>query len=175
MSGPRLRSTPDVPGADVSGAPADHARPAGIDVRGPRFGASITTIVLATALIAGVDWLVAVQTAVFAVGALAGLRYAPYGVVFRFLRRRLDLGAPPELEPEGPPRFAQLCGLVVAGGATAALASGAQTLGWVLTGVVLALSSLLALTGVCVGCELYLAGRRLRHRVATNPDGPGPT
>ena len=34
-------------------------------------------------------------------------------------------------------------------------------IGWIAVGVVLALSALLALTGICVGCELYLAGQRL--------------
>jgi len=58
-----------------------------IDPRGPRFSAVITTIVLAVALITGSAWLLAAQVAVFAVGALAGLRYAPYGLVYRRLAR----------------------------------------------------------------------------------------
>lgn len=136
-----------------------------IDVRGPRFGAGLTTAVLAVALLARLEWLVAAQTVVFGVGAVAGLRYAPYGAVFRLVRRVLDLGPPPELEAEAPPRFAQLCGFVVGAAATVALAAGAAVVGWVLVGVVLGLSSLLLLTGVCVGCELYVAGQRLRHRL----------
>jgi hypothetical protein len=39
--------------------------------------------------------------------------------------------------------------------------------------VVLALSVLLAATGLCVGCELYLVGQRLRQRSAGNADGSG--
>jgi hypothetical protein len=46
--------------------------------------------------------------------------------------------------------------------ALVAFALGATTVGWVAVGVVLALSALLALTGICVGCELYLVGQRLR-------------
>jgi hypothetical protein len=136
-----------------------------IDIRGPRFGAAVTMTVLAVALVvqgpvgAG---LVAWQVAVFAIASLAGLAWSPYGTLFRLLKRRLDLGPPPATEPEGPPRFAQLCGLVFAGAGLVALLLGAPTLGWVLVGVVLALSALLALTGVCVGCELYLLGARLR-------------
>lgn len=138
-----------------------------IDVRGPRFGAAITTVVLATALVVQGTvgtWLVAWQVAVFAVATIGGLAVSPYGAVFRLVKRRLDLGAPPEVEPEAPPRFAQLCGLVVAGAGLVALVAGATTLGWVLVGVVLALSTLLATTGLCVGCELYLLGARLRSR-----------
>lgn len=136
-----------------------------IDVRGPRFGAAITTAVLATALVVQGTvgtWLLAWQVAVFAVATIAGLAWSPYGAVFRLIKRQLALGAPPEVEPEAPPRFAQLCGLVFAGGGLVALLAGATTLGWVLVGIVLALSTLLATTGICVGCELYLLGARLR-------------
>ncbi len=42
-----------------------------IDPRGPRFGAVITTVVLAAVLVTGSPWLLAAQVAVFAVGALA--------------------------------------------------------------------------------------------------------
>ena len=138
-----------------------------IDVRGPRFSAGITATLLAVALIVRGSVgtaIVAWQTAVFAVAALAGLRWSPYGNLFRFLKRRFELGPPPATELEGPPRFAQLCGLIVAGGGLVALLLGATLLGWVLVGVVLALSSLLALTGLCIGCELYLVGQRLRAR-----------
>ena len=61
------------------------AVPREIDVRGPRFAAWVTAVVLAIALILGSGTLVAVQAVVFAVGAFAGLRYAPYGAVFRRL------------------------------------------------------------------------------------------
>ena len=54
-----------------------------VDVRGPRAAAWITSAVLAVALLTGSGALVALQAAVFAVGAFAGLRYAPYGVLFR--------------------------------------------------------------------------------------------
>lgn len=138
-----------------------------VDVRGPRFGAALTTTVLATALVVqgsvGVA-LVAWQVVAFAVATVGGLAWSPYGNLFRLLKRRLDLGPPPATEPEGPPRFAQLCGLVVAGAGLLALVLGATTLGWVLVGVVLALSALLALSGLCIGCELYLLGQRLRAR-----------
>ncbi len=142
-----------------------------IDVRGPRFGAAITTLVLATALViqgpVGVA-LVAFQTAMFAISTFAGLAWSPYGSLFRVVKRRLDLGPPPETELEGPPRFAQLCGFVVAGIGVVAFALGGAdaVVGWVAVGIVLALSSLLALTGICVGCELYLVGARLRARGA---------
>lgn len=138
-----------------------------IDVRGPRFGAAITTVVLALALIvqgAVGTALVAWQVVVFAVATFAGLAWSPYGNVFRAVKHRWDLGPPPETEPEGPPRFAQACGFAFAGAGLVALLVGAELIGWILVGVVLALSTLLATTGFCVGCELYLLGQRLRSR-----------
>lgn len=140
-----------------------------IDRRGPRFGAAVTTVVLATALVVqgpvGIA-LVVWQTVAFALGSLLGLRYSPYGNLFRLLKARLDLGPPPETEPEGPPRFAQTCGLAVLVVADVAFLVGAATVGWVAVGVVLVLSTLLASTGICVGCELYGVGARLRARRA---------
>lgn len=140
-----------------------------IDVRGPRFGAAITTVVLAAAIVVQGTVgtvLLAWQVLAFAIATFAGLRWSPYGNLFRAVKRRFDLGPPPETEPEGPPRFAQLCGLIFAGGGLVAVLAGAELLGWILVGIVLALSSLLAFTGLCVGCELYLFGQRLRTRSA---------
>src|SRR3954453_23433014 len=89
------------------------AVPPEIDVRGPRFAAWVTAVVLAVAVVQGSGTLVAVQAVVFAVGAFAGLRYAPYGVLFRLLvGPRLGPGG--GREPEAPPRFTQLVGLLFA-------------------------------------------------------------
>jgi hypothetical protein len=129
-----------------------------IDVRGPRFGAAITSLVLATALLVqgGVGTaLVVWQWAMFAIAAVLGLRHSVYGNLFRAVKRRLDLGPPPATEPEAGPRFAQACGLAVLTVALVALALGATTVAWVAVGTVLALSLLLASTDVCIGCLLY--------------------
>jgi hypothetical protein len=141
-----------------------------IDVRGPRFSAAVTTAVLGVAIVAQgalgtalLSW----QVLAFAVSSLAGLAWSPYGNLFRFLKRLLDLGPPPATETEAPPRFAQTCGLLVAGAGLVAVLSGATTLGWVLVAVVLVLSTLLATTGLCIGCELYLLSARLRSRATT--------
>jgi hypothetical protein len=142
-----------------------------IDVRGPRFGAAITTAVLATALVVqgavGIG-LVAWQWLTFLISTVAGLAWSPYGNLFRFVKRRFELGPAPDVETEGPPRFAQACGLAVATIALVLFAVGATTAGWVAVGIVLALSALLALTGICVGCELYLLGQRARRRNRTD-------
>ena len=132
-----------------------------VDVRGPRAAAWVTSAVLAVALLTGSGVLVAVQAAVFAVGALAGLRYAPYGVLFRVLVAP-RLGPVREREPEAPARFAQLVGLVFAVVGAAGYLSGAPLVGAVATGLALVAALLNAATGLCLGCELYLTVRRAR-------------
>ena len=131
-----------------------------VDVRGPRFAAWVTSAVLAVGLLTASGPLVAVQAVVFAVGAFAGLRYAPYGVLFRrFVAPRL--GPVREREPEAPARFAQLVGLVFAVVGAAGFALGAPTVGFVATGLALVAALLNAATGFCLGCELYLTARRV--------------
>ncbi len=137
-----------------------------IDVRGPRFSAGITSVVLAVALLAGSGALVAVQATVFAVGAFAGLRYAPYGVLFRRLVAP-RLGPVREREPEAPVRFAQLVGLLFAVVGAAGYLLGAPLVGAVATGLALVAALLNGATGFCLGCELYLTVRRALPARAT--------
>jgi hypothetical protein len=136
------------------------AVPREIDVRGPRFAAWVTAVALAVALILGSGALVAVQAVVFAVGAFAGLRFAPYGVLFRVLVAP-HLGPVREREPEAPPRFAQLVGFVFAVVGAVGYLLGAPVLGAVATGFALIAALLNAATGFCLGCELYLIARRV--------------
>ncbi len=131
-----------------------------VDVRGPRFAAWVTTVVLAVALLTANGWLVAEQAAVFAVGALAGLRYAPYGLLFRLLVAP-RLGPVREREPEAPPRFAQLVGLAFALVGAGGYLLGTPLVGAVATGLALVAALLNAATGFCLGCELYLTVRRV--------------
>ena len=135
------------------------SRPTMVDPRGPRFGAAITSAVLAVALILQSGWLVAVQAVVFGIGGIAGLRYAPYGVLYRtFVAPRLS--PPAEREPEAPPRFAQAVGLVFSVIAVIGFASGAGWLGIAATAVTWVAAFLNATFGFCVGCESYLLIRR---------------
>jgi hypothetical protein len=131
-----------------------------IDPRGPRFGALITTGVLVIVLITSSAWLLAAQAAVFAIGAVFGLRYAPYGLVFRALIRP-RLGPPKELEDEAPPRFAQGVGLLMAVIGVIGYATGLTPLGVVASALALIAAFLNGAFGLCLGCELYLLIRRI--------------
>ncbi|MGY1794789.1 DUF4395 domain-containing protein [Geodermatophilus sp. SYSU D00525] len=130
-------------------------------MRGPRSAAWVTSAVLAVVLLTASGELAAVQAVVFAVGAAAGLRYAPYAVLFRTLVAP-RLGPAREREPEAPVRFAQFVGFVFAGVGAAGYLLGAPVLGAVATGLALVAALLNAATGFCLGCELYLTVRRAR-------------
>jgi Domain of unknown function (DUF4395) len=142
-----------------------------IDPRGPRFAALVTTVVLVVVLITGSGWLLAAQAVVFATGAAFGLRYSPYGLLYRWLIRP-RLGPPGELEAEAPPRFAQAVGVVFAVAGVAGYAAGVTWLGAAATALALVAAFLNGAFGFCLGCEMYLLIRRIRPgRQALVPAG----
>ena len=140
-----------------------------IDPRGPRFAATLTSVVLALVLLTApgtlATVLLAAQTAVFAVGAVAGVQHTPYALLFR-TRVRPRLGAPGEVEDAAPPRFAQAVGLGFALVGLIGLLTGVTTLGLVAVGFALAAAVLNAAIGFCLGCEIYLLTKRVAHRPA---------
>ena len=138
-----------------------------VDRNGMRGGAGISAVVLLVAYL--LDWRAAVPVVggALAIGALLGLRYSPLGASYRFLKKTFKLRIPVEPEVEPPPRFAQLLGFAVLGlGTVGFYAVGSPTFGWACALLVTALQTLLAVTGICVGCELYLVGKRLGARSA---------
>ena len=138
------------------------SRPTGIDPRGPRFGAAITTVVLSVALVLASPLVLAAQAVVFAIGALAGPARQPYGIVFaRLVRPRLS--PPDHLEDPAAPRFAQACGLAFSLVGLAGFALGATWLALAATGMALAAAFLNAAFDFCLGCEIYLRLARLRR------------
>lgn len=134
-----------------------------IDVRGPRFGAAVTAVVLAVVLITGSAWLLAWQTLAFALGAAGGVGRSPYGWLFRRAVRP-RLGPPTEFESPQPPRFAQAVGLAFATVGLVGYATGVQGIGLAATGAALAAAFLNAAFGYCLGCEMYLLVRRVTVR-----------
>ena len=137
-----------------------------VDPRGLRLAAWITTVVLAVVLLTGSWVLLAVQTAIFAVGTLAGLRWAPYGLLYRLVVAP-RLGPPAELELAAPPRFAQGVGFAFALVGTVGYTTGLALLGVVATACALAAAFLNAAFGLCLGCELYLLVLRILRTEAT--------
>ncbi|HET9188372.1 MAG TPA: DUF4395 domain-containing protein [Acidothermaceae bacterium] len=131
-----------------------------VDPRGLRFNAGVTAVVLAAVVLTNNVWLLAAQAAVFGVGAIAGLRFSPYGVLFRTLVAP-RLGPPAHREAEAPPRFAQGVGLAFAVVGVAGFAAGVTWLGVAATALAWAAAFLNAAFGFCMGCETYLLIRRV--------------
>jgi hypothetical protein len=130
-----------------------------LDPRGVRFAATVTTVVLAVVLLTGSGVLAALQAVVFAIPVVAGMRWSPYGALFRTLLAP-RLGPPREREDAAPVRFSQAVGLVFAAVAAIGYLSGATVLGIVATAFALAAAFLNAAFGFCLGCEMYgLLGR----------------
>ncbi|MFC6152913.1 DUF4395 domain-containing protein [Nocardioides yefusunii] len=138
--------------------------PGQVDPRGPQFAAWITVlllaVVLATAPSAVSVVVLAVQTVFFALGAALGVARTPYAWLFRTLVRP-RLAPPVEWEEPQPPRFAQAVGLAFAVVGLVGLLAGATTVALVAVGFALAAALLNAAFGFCLGCEMYLLGKRL--------------
>ena len=79
---------------------------------------------------------------------------------FQLVQPRFGEGA---LEDSRPPRFANMVGVVVLSAATVAFLVGVPIVGWALGSLVAALALLATTTGLCVGCEIYRIGARLRR------------
>lgn len=138
-----------------------------VDPRGPRFGAVITSTVLAVILLTAPSTLATalliLQTVVFGLGAFAGLQFHPYGWIYRtFVRPRL---APPaELEDSAPLRFAQLVGFLFAAVALIGTLTDSTTVALGAVGFALGAAFLNAAFNICLGCEMYLLGKRIASR-----------
>jgi Domain of unknown function (DUF4395) len=131
-----------------------------VDVRGPRFVAWITTAVLVVTLITSAvssraaAVILSVQAVVFAIGAIAGPKRHPYGLVFASLVAP-RLGPVRDREPVPPLKFAQLVGLIFAVAGVAGFVTGALYVGVVATGAALVAALLNAAFGICLGCQIY--------------------
>jgi hypothetical protein len=134
-----------------------------IDARGPRFGAVITTAVLATTLATNSLWVIVVQAAVFAIGAFKGPQFTPYAFVYKNLvKPRLNGDVP--TEDVRPPQFAQSIGLLFALTAIVGLTIGVNAIFTVAVAFALAAAFLNAAFNFCLGCEIYLLLLRARSK-----------
>lgn len=136
-----------------------HARP-GVDPRGPRFAAWVTTAVLAIVLVTSWWPLLAAQAVVFAIGAFAGLHVAPYSLIYKLVVAP-RLRPPTEREDQAPLRFAQGVGFGFAVLGTLGYLFDVPVLGVVATAFALAAAFLNAAFAFCLGCETYLLIQRI--------------
>jgi hypothetical protein len=133
-----------------------------LDPRGPRFAAALTSVVLIVVLATGWGWLALAQAVVFGLTA-ADPRRGPYALLYRTLVAP-RLSPTSEREDAAPVRFAQVVGCVFLTVAAIGYLAGSVTLGTVFAALGLLAAFLNAAFGLCLGCEAYLAARRLTAR-----------
>jgi hypothetical protein len=134
-----------------------------IDARGPRFGATITTTVLAVALVTQNKWVLLAQGLIFLIGAVRGPQFTPYGLIFKnIVKPRLSKVGP--TEDVRPPKFAQAVGFIFALVGTIGAFAGADLVFTIATGFALAAAFLNSAFNYCLGCELYLLGLRFTSK-----------
>jgi len=131
-----------------------------IDARAPRFNQGTVGVLGAVALLTGWWWLFGVLALQLLLGLTLGRRWClPCVASFRFVQPLLGEG---RVEDARPPRFANMIGATLLTATTLVYLVGLQTAGAVLGGIVTVLALLAALSGLCVGCELYRLLARLR-------------
>lgn len=128
-----------------------------IDLRATRFSALITSILLGLALVFGPLFglpLIAIETFVFAIGAIMGMKSQPFLALYgKYIRPRRGVDA--ELVDEKPHRFTASVGMLL--GCTSLLAGvmSASVLYYVVTGIAFAAALVHAALGKCLGCAWY--------------------
>lgn len=131
-----------------------------IDARGPRTLQATVAIVTGLAFLLKAPWLVGLMAAQLVIGLTLGRRWClPCVFWFKVLQPRIGEG---RIEDARAPRFANILGALFLTTATILFIAGLATAGWVVTLMVTALASLAAISGICVGCEMYAAWARAR-------------
>jgi hypothetical protein len=165
--------------------PANVSPRRGIDPRGPRVAAGITSVLLLVDVFLGLTtpigatvveratepaFLLLVVIAALFLWGVVSPHTAPWGALYRALIQP-RLSPPTDLEDPRPPRFAQGVGLVVT---TIGLILHLVGLPWALpvaAAAAFVAAFLNAVFGLCLGCQLYLllqrAGVLGRERPAT--------
>lgn len=148
----------------------DSKTPKLIDARQPRLGQGITgTLLLLNFVLAPkTPVVIPLLAVVMGFASLFGPKFNLYAYLFKALKPRF--GPPKELEEPWPPRFANLLGFIfLTCGTIAFYAFDSSVAAWGLGLLVAALALLAAITGLCVGCEFFVIGRRIatKGRVAS--------
>lgn len=131
-----------------------------IDARAPRFNQATVGLVSLLAVVSGWWPLLGVLAAQLAIGLRFGRQYClPCVAYFELVQPRFGEGP---IEDSRPPRFANQIGLAVLSTAAVAHIAGLTAIGTGLGLLVAGLAMLAAVTGLCLGCELYRIGARLR-------------
>ena len=143
-------------------------KPTGIDPRGPRFGATITAVLLLVDVFISIPLatapinveahgyvLLVVLSGIFLWGAVGGVQQSPSGLFFaKFIRPRLK--APTFVESPAGPTFSQAVGFIVTITGVLLYLADVPAAVPVAAAIAFVAAFLNSAFGYCLGCEIYL-------------------
>jgi hypothetical protein len=143
--------------------------PRGLDPRGPRFGAGITSVLMLAVIYLSLDesttslaiGVMAFAVAMFVIGSALGPARHPYSYIYKFTVRPM-LKAPTALEDARPVRFAQVVGLLVTGSGLVLHLMAVPNALPIAAAAAFIAAFLNAVFAYCLGCQMYLGLKRLR-------------
>lgn len=147
------------------------ARSKQVDSAIPRGKAAFHAVIPAAAFLLGHPtgtWIAAITGVVMLASVLAGPRGSVFGLLFQNVVRPLINIKPGRVEEAAPHRFAELVGALFLLAASAVETAGLSGLSQALILIVVALATLNALAGICVGCQLYLVFKRTQAKLGTS-------
>ena len=164
--------------------------PQGLDPRGPRFGAGITSILMLVVIYMSLDsassnqgwfaisplsgsvfspetnlhypalYVMLFAFAMFIFGTVLGPARHPYSYLYKATLRKA-LKEPSSLEDPRPVRFAQLIGLIVTGSGAALYLLGIPLALPIAAAIAFVAAFLNSVFAFCLGCQMYIGLKRL--------------
>lgn len=142
--------------------------PKGLDPRGPRFGAAITSVLMVLVIYLSLDpatiaialGIMIFSVSMFVIGTAVGPAKHPYSYVFKYLVRPA-LKPPTALENATPVHFAQFVGLIVTGTGLVLHLLGVAYALPVAAAAAFTAAFLNAVFAYCLGCQIYLGLKRI--------------
>lgn len=131
-----------------------------IDNRAVRTLQSFVALMTGAGFLLDVKWLVTLVALQLIIGLTFGRKYClPCVFYFKVIQPRYGEG---RIEDSRPPRFANIVGASFTTIATVLFIAGFTTAGWVFSLIVTTLAAFAAISGICVGCEMYALYARIR-------------
>jgi hypothetical protein len=142
--------------------------PKGLDPRGPRFGAAITSVLMVLVIYLSLDpatiavalGIMIFSVSMFVIGTAVGPAKHPYSYVYKYLVRPA-LKPPSALENATPVHFAQFVGLIVTGTGLVLHLLGVAYALPVAAAAAFTAAFLNAVFAYCLGCQMYLGLKRI--------------
>jgi hypothetical protein len=142
--------------------------PQGLDPRGPRFGAGITSVLMLLVIYLSLDpqtaslalAIMGFAAITFIFGVVLGPARHPYAFVYKTLIRP-RLAEPTALEDPRPVRFAQLVGLIVTGSGLLLALVGLPLALPIAAAMAFIAAFLNASFAFCLGCLMYVGLKRI--------------